>query len=441
MASVSGAASAATSVTLYGIVDAHYNYTTGSERSGAVYFVDEDGDRSTTPVFHAILAADGQARNGTSVAATGLPNIGTINNVSFSQSNGKKLIQKDGGLDGSRIGVRGNEDLGNGLSAIFEVETRFNLDNGSVNGIDHSYVGLKGKFGEVTIGKRANIADDLIGMDGVAKELGTSFSGVWNNNLSYRGTFGGLTVGADLTTRENAATYQTTVGVNTSGYVNAVGGLENSGVKGSPQFALGAKYNFLNGKATVAAAYQHDSFGKNAFGLGASYDFGMVTAYTRYTQSKQKINSIEIDSANTISLANQDSLDRKIKTKDWSVGADIKFTPRDTLGLAVSQASATNFARYTDFGGVHPMTTPVYAGHEAHEIKTKSTKLSMVYTHDMSKRTTLYAMLDYTRTKSKGEARIYQSLEGVSTYTGSYIVPSHTSGKATTFGVGVRHKF
>ena len=36
--------------------------------------------------------------------------------------------------NGSRFGVRGSEDLGGGLKAIFAIETRFNVDNGDTGG-------------------------------------------------------------------------------------------------------------------------------------------------------------------------------------------------------------------------------------------------------------------------------------------------------------------
>jgi predicted porin len=75
---------------------------------------------------------------------------------------------------GSRFGVRGVEDLGGGLSAIFNIETRFDADTGAtqnmaVAGVGNvgsfnrfwsarSIVGLQGAFGTVTFGREYTTA-------------------------------------------------------------------------------------------------------------------------------------------------------------------------------------------------------------------------------------------------------------------------------------------
>jgi predicted porin len=54
----------------------------------------------------------------------------------------------------SRVGFKGAEDLGGGLSAIWQVESGINLDEGNGTWASrNSFVGLKGGFGSVLIGK------------------------------------------------------------------------------------------------------------------------------------------------------------------------------------------------------------------------------------------------------------------------------------------------
>ena len=64
-----------------------------------------------------------------------------------------------GNLNGSRIGVKGSEDLGGGLKANFQIEGGINMDQGSSaqGGLTwgrQSWVGLSGGFGEFRVGRQ-----------------------------------------------------------------------------------------------------------------------------------------------------------------------------------------------------------------------------------------------------------------------------------------------
>lgn len=61
----------------------------------------------------------------------------------------------------NRLGVKGSEDLGNGLKAIYQIELGFSisdsLNNGAVNNeaitMRNTFVGLAGNFGTVLMGR------------------------------------------------------------------------------------------------------------------------------------------------------------------------------------------------------------------------------------------------------------------------------------------------
>ena len=137
---------------------------------------------------------------------------------------------------GSRFGVRGVEDLGGGLKALFQIEHRFDADTGGSQNFNvaregstaagtgnrfwggRSIVGVEGGFGQVLMGREytvpfftSQLAADPWGWDTIASQItipltGGSIVTVRNDSsLTYRGTFGGFTFG--LQTAERTDTF------------------------------------------------------------------------------------------------------------------------------------------------------------------------------------------------------------------------------------------
>ncbi|MCA1805860.1 MAG: porin [Xanthomonadaceae bacterium] len=94
---------------------------------------------------------------GVSVAQAG--NVTVFGNVNVSidsidQDSGRGDAIDDINMENntSAIGVKGSEDLGNGLQAIFLVDFGFNADEGSGTTARDQWVGLAGNFGKVRFG-------------------------------------------------------------------------------------------------------------------------------------------------------------------------------------------------------------------------------------------------------------------------------------------------
>lgn len=114
---------------------------------------------------------------------------------------------------GSRLGLRGTEDLGGGLSALFNIEHRFNADTGADstgnvrfwNG--RSLVGLRGGFGQVVFGREYTTAflgtqlwADPWGWDTIAAQNGiTGLGGIAkvrnDSSVTYNISGGGFSFG------------------------------------------------------------------------------------------------------------------------------------------------------------------------------------------------------------------------------------------------------
>jgi predicted porin len=122
----------------------------------------------------------------------------------------------------SRIGFKGAEDLGGGLSAIWQIESTVNLDEGGDTFAGrNSFVGLKGGFGTALIGthdtplKLVGRAVDLFG-DTVADSRNVMGGGSdlrTKNTAAYISpSFSGLSLAAAYSTDPRAAGTQITVG-------------------------------------------------------------------------------------------------------------------------------------------------------------------------------------------------------------------------------------
>lgn len=318
-----------------------------------------------------------------------------------------KLNQQDGYHDDSRLGVKGQEDLGSGLSAIFKAEMRFKADTGIASTqLAESYVGLKGSFGEVTVGRRLTITDDLFGYDSNAKELsGTGLGTTFNNSLSYRGTFGGLTVGADVTTGENITRY--------------------SGNGRAYQYAAGAQYRF--GAGAVAAGYEHTIDGQNAYALGLKYKVGAVEMFGRVTRTKLA------NSYNSSYISSYYSNESTTKGTGFALGLNYAITPNDVLSVSYSQLNKKykNNSNY-----IYPYSNYTFLSIS----REKSRMLSFDYTHSLSKRTSVYAGASFSRTKYTNE-NLYHTNDGSLMIISDLPLSSQTRSKSYSYNIGLKHSF
>ena len=100
--------------------------------------------------------AAGAASAQSNVTVYGIVNIGAV--YTRSDVAPTRWGIDPGGWWASRLGFRGTEDLGNGVSAIFQLENGFSPDTGALGQGGrlfgrHSWVGLKGDFGTVRLGR------------------------------------------------------------------------------------------------------------------------------------------------------------------------------------------------------------------------------------------------------------------------------------------------
>ena len=335
----------------------------------------------------AALAAAGAAAAQSSVTMYGQVNTGYEHSKTDITIGGVKTTTKTTGFQNdrvntSRLGFKGEEALGNGLSAIFALEMGFNASNGEFGGQEkdkdgfqkgaaafnrRAVVGLKGSFGEVRIGKDSTPMNSFDGSfkaidrtDSLA-EIDSNDDGTVDldaahtarhTGLFYNGTFSGVNVSAaigndskrvktaDVTTdKKDTAVYGLGLGYNGGAWaVGAAVQLDtektlsddvkktNYGVGASYDFNVAKVYGqyeggqYKNKASTVADKYSYDQFA-----VGVSAPFGATTLSAEYAYNKAK------DTAGAVST--------KYKGNVFAVQAEYAFSKRTSLVARAGQVA------------------------------------------------------------------------------------------------------
>jgi len=234
-----------------------------------------------SPISLAILAlaaaTGGAAQAQSNVQVYGLLDVGVENANNSSATGGSNTRVISGGMNTSRWGIRGTEDLGGGLKAVFNLEGGILMDTGAQDGAlfrRQAYVGLEGAFGRVVVGRSfTSVYDTVISYDpmGFAPYYSWATSGPatgpskygfttgYDNLIKYAGTFGNFRVGA------NYAAGEQTTGVADSAKMGAT-----IAYKFGPANVM-ATYERNNGN-TVAATGNRDE--NTVWHIGANYETG-----------------------------------------------------------------------------------------------------------------------------------------------------------------------
>ena len=118
--------------------------------------------------------------------------------------------QEEMALDSGKLvfGFKGEEDLGNGMSALYHVEFEHDDTDVETTGLsnDRSYVGLKGDWGQViagVVGDAAGFAcgatDIFVNNSDLACALGVTSNGAVDNAILYTNSFDAFTVALGVT--------------------------------------------------------------------------------------------------------------------------------------------------------------------------------------------------------------------------------------------------
>lgn len=346
-----------------------------------------------------------------------------------------KLELKSGIQAGSRWGLKGTEDLGNGLKVGFILESGFNADDGTqgVSGTmfnREASLNVMGPFGQLSLGKIGAITQGTSswGKVGAVSAFGTSYGaanvgnatnvfaatvGVMDNTIAYQTPkFAGFTVYAQYSMGSSKAAAQDA----DKNWTQTMVENESSTDR---YYALGATYangpvnlyfavdsvNYASyfDKTTPSTKDVDDSL---TVAFGGSYDFSVVKVFA----GAQYFDEVLVNKVSGLSNVGLDFLKSKME------------------GYALQASASAPLAGGTGYFGVgyvDASEADSVAASAGFDIKYYVT--SVGYKYDLSKRTNVYGVLSY----AKGDQDVATPTDKIFDRKPSMV----------GFGVGLRHNF
>jgi predicted porin len=393
-----GAASAQSSVTLFGIVDAGVAYTD---------------------------------------AKTNLATGGSVKQSQYGLSNS--------GYNSSRLGFRGTEDLGGGLAAGFWLEAPLGNDNGTISNSlffnRRSTVSLSGGFGEIRLGRDFtptfwnDTTFDPFGTNGVGTNVLSAAHGSSNilggNGLADNAYFrSSNSIGYFLPPNLGGFYGQVMYGFDENVHT------DNAAFNSQQGRYAGGRFGYANGPLDVAIAYGESKTVDRAaaaavaptatalgvaavtaltgtaktFNLGASYDLGVVKLFGELSQVR---NENERAAGSTTD-----------KVNGWLLGATAP------VGAGLIRASVGQARASLDGPGADP----------------RATKFALGYVHNLSKRTALYATVAHVSNKDGSAVatgtNINQGNAGSGATSAGFVSGTGNEAKGSNgYEFGIRHSF
>lgn len=338
----------------------------------------------------ALVLASGMAAAQSAVTVYGNIDLGVLAQ-NHAPAGGSLTSMANGGIAPSIWGLRGSEDLGNGLKAVFNLEGHFAADTGVSDPRlfrRQSNVALSSSnFGTVTLGNQyspAILAFAATDPRGLRENFSALYSWAYNSGALTAGNNGNNDSGVFL---QNAISYS-----NTHGPVGIAAAYSISEGRGAV-YSLGATYS---GPISLSAAYQSTNKPGTSDGLstiytvGAGYTIGPLTGKLNYLRGVNKNTTlVETSKVDVVGL-----------------GGDWKTTSNNTVMVAA------------------------YFGKDKDNSADKTTTFIFSDEYALSKRTTLYGALTIANAKTGATLLTTVVADGTKANTNTSLI-----------NVGIKHSF
>lgn len=315
-----------------------------------------------------------------------------------------KVDMKSGANSGSRFGLKGTEDLGNGVKVGFVLENGFAADTGALGDKNNrlfdreAQLFVDGSFGRVSFGRVGQLAsaNGSYGLLGVTGPFSTGY-GDATSGLKF--------VGANGFTRfDNTITYMTPSFGGLTVYAQYSSSVSSTGTENESDtdraYGIGAK--FVGAGLTlvgVVDSTNYQSFGADAVSkdmddaltvtLGGNYDFQVAKVYFggQYFDNAKTVatTNVIVDTNNNKAKIGSGYTLGSLGAEGWGLGLGV--------GVPVMGGTASAYAGYLDADSV-----------DDSDASLKRFTGAVGYSYTFSKRTSMYSTLSYTKDEYKAAA-------------------------------------
>ncbi len=297
----------------------------------------------------------------------------------------------------SRWGIKGSEELGNGYTVSFDLQSGFNSDDGTLGQNGRLFgrearLTVAGPFGELSFGRMGSFTSSA-GTYDIFMGTADVYDGGWTSAI------GGSNFFYDVGRCDNMVTYATPSMAGFKGYAQysfKVDSTDETGTEGrnSSKRYAGVGVTYENGPFAAVAVFDTvmnptaDAVAKKdsrKFSVGASYDFDVAKVFVAYQYAKNENTAAGIETVHAVykyagrTPVAYDS-NQQLKGHNFHVG----------VSAPVCSGTFSLGGYYTTVEGV-----------ENSNLTIKSFDVAATYTYPFSKRTYVYAGVGYMETKSK----------------------------------------
>jgi predicted porin len=409
----------------------------------------------------ALAAACGAALAQTTpppVTIYGIVDAGVVHTTGVT---GNKNQLVSGIMEGSRFGLRGNEDIGGGYRAIFTMEHRMEVNTGSVSNRPPSGLQTPDRLNQAALlGLPAALQPAVTAVSGnIAQTLGVNLPGRFWDRQVYVGLV--TPFGAVLAGRQYTPGYEISAAFDTLGTQSSLAAGQVASVPASIDIRVSnaLQYRIVLGGLTAAAMY---SFGDPATVTGNSkanrfggamvmYKSGPYAVGLGYNQRNNDIGQESLKSAllgasMMIGPGTLSGLYATVEDDNPSGVSTIAaaLTPSTGAAAATLVQGAFTEALKQDGTVIHlgyklPIANnTLYVAYTAYNDKRSPNadvaSYGVAYTYALSKRTDINAVLTHFDNKN-----LAQAAPGQAGFLGGFTSSAGTD--SNSFALGLRHRF